>query len=1796
MWDFTDRRLERFHRRRFRTRHEMLFAYYLSAVLASLFLWVAPRAQAENFQSVLITQAVDESKLVTLGGNTRPEAKAKYDRGPVADNLLMEHMLLLLKRSPEQERDLGKFIDDLHDPSSPAFHHWLTAAEFGERFGIAKQDRDIIKDWLRSRGLKVNVDYPSGQFIDFSGTAGQIREAFHTEIHNLNVKGTKHIANMSDPRIPAALAPAVVGVVSLHDFRPHAMFAPRADYTVSESGTKYYLVVPGDLATIYNLNPLFSEGISGQGQTIVVIEDSDVYTDADWASFRSVFGLSSYSDGSFAQINPAPPSGTNNCSDPGANGNDREAIIDAEYASAAAPSAAIVLASCANTTTFGGLIALQNLLNESGTPPALVSMSYGECEAGNGASSNAAFSSTFQQAVAEGVSVFVSAGDHAAAGCDISDPDAIYGIAITGWGSSPYNVSVGGTDFGDTFAGTNSTYWAATNSKTYESARSYVPEIPWNDSCASSLLAEFEGFSQTYGSSGFCNSSKGEANFQNTVGGGGGPSACATGTPAVSGFVGGTCAGWPKPSYQSILGNPGDGVRDIPDVSLFAATGVWLHYYPYCFSGSGGAPCTEAPVNWPGAGGTSFSSPIMAGIQALVNQKAGARQGNPNFVYYSLAAAEYGTTGDKACSSTLGKAADSSCIFYDVTQGDNDVDCVGTQSLVDCYLPSGSIGVLSTSNDAYQPAFATTTGWDFGSGIGTVNAYNLVNNWPAGFTLTANPSTLSIGQGGQGTTAVTITPSNGFSGTVTFSASGLPEGVTAGFTPDSSSSGTTLTLTASATAAVGTVTVTVTGTSNGAIQTLPLSLTVTPSFTLSAAPSTLSVAQGSQGTSTITITPANGFSGSVTLSASDLPSGVTAKFSPNPATSTSTLPLTASATASTGTATVSVTGISGSVTETTTINLTVTPAPSFTLSANPSSLSVLQGSQGTSTITITPSNGFSGNVTLAASGLPKGVTAAFTPNPATSTSTLTLTASATAATGTATVTITGTSGSLTETTTVSLTVSATPTFTLSANPSTLSIVQGSQGTSTITITPANGFSGGVTLSASGLPSGVTAAFNPNPATSTSTLTLTASATASTGTATVTVTGISGSLTETTTISLTVTSPPSFTLSANPSSLSIVPGGQGTSTITITPANGFTGSVTLSASGLPSGVTAAFNPNPATSTSTLTLTASATAPTGTATVTVTGISGSLTRTTTINLTVSSGPSFTLSANPSTLSVVQGAQGTSAITITPANGFSGSVTLSASGLPSGVTAAFNPNPATTTSTLTLTASASATTGTVTVTITGTSGSLTETTTLKLTVTPSPTYTLSANPSRLTIPQGSQGTSTITITPANGFTGSVTLSASGLPGGVTAEFSPNPATSTSTLTLTASTTASVGTATVTVTGISGSLTETTTISLTVNPAPSYTLSANPNGLTITQGTQGTSTITITPANGFSGNVTLSASGLPSGVTAAFSPNPATSTSTLTLTASASASVGTATVTVTGISGALSASTTLALTVNPLGNFMLKAKPTTLKIFLGGNGTSTITITSQSSFNSAVTLNASGLPSGVTATFKTNPATPPANGTTTSVLTLTASATASTGTATVTVTGTSGSLSHSATIALTVTSGAQTAVYDSTLGAPECANVGTSCDSGPSLLLGRGQMSGGAEPNQPNTIKNSCADGSVGTFHTEESNDRIVVTSTSGALTHGKTATVTATVWAWSATQDFLDLYYAANANNPTWVFIKTISPTTTGAQDLSATFKLPTGSLQAVRAQFRYQGNASSCTTGSYNDHDDLIFTVQ
>ena len=411
--------------------------------------------------------------------------------------------------------------------------------------------------------------------------------------------------------------------------------------------------------------------------------------------------------------------------------------------------------------------------------------------------------------------------------------------------------------------------------------------------------------------------------------------------------------GYPKPSWQAVAGNPNDGVRDIPDCLLFAANGVWGHYYVFCDSNTanGGTPCTGAPSGWSGAGGTSFSAPIMAGIQALMNQKTGSAQGNPNPVYYSLAAAEFGSNGDGSCNSTLGNAAVSTCVFYDVTQGDIDVNCTGTQ---DCYAPSGTNGVLSTSEGAYKPAYGTTTGWDFATGIGSVNAANLVNAWPSSggspsFGLSPSPGSLTITQGSGGTSTITITPSNGFSGSVTLSASGLPAGVTASFATNPAIGSSVLTLTANGTAVTGTAAVTITGVSGSLTEGTTIALTTNASaqasFALSASPTGVTVTQGTLGTSTITIAPSHGFTGGVTLSASGLPSGVTASFGTNPATNSSVLTLTAAAGAAYGTANITITGVSGSLTKQTTVSLTVKPAvpQNFALTASPVSLTVTHG-------------------------------------------------------------------------------------------------------------------------------------------------------------------------------------------------------------------------------------------------------------------------------------------------------------------------------------------------------------------------------------------------------------------------------------------------------------------------------------------------------------------------------------------------------------------------------------------------------------------------------------------------------------------------------------------------------------------------------------------------------------------------------------------------------------------------------------------------------------------------------------
>jgi subtilase family serine protease len=682
----------------------------------------------------LITTAIDESRLVALPGNVRPEANPANDRGPVAPDLLLEHMQLQLRRSPEDEAAAARLVEALQDRHSPLYHHWLGAAEFGARFGADEGDLAQIRLWLEGHGLTVNSVYPNRLVMDFTGTAAQVEAAFHTPIHALDVGGEHHIAAMADPKIPAALVPVVAGVATLHDFHPHNKHRPHRRFA-SSSGCflgPCYAMGPADLATIYDLKSLFAAGITGAGQQIAVVEDTDLYTVDDFTTFRQIFGLDKFTAGNLVTLHPAPPKGGTNCRDPGVNqdGDDVEAALDVEWSSATAPDATIILAACNNTqVTDGVYLAIANLVNGA-TPPDIISVSYGNCEAENGAAYNEVFDKLYQQAAAEGISVFVATGDDGATDCTYNASYVTLGIGVNAWAATQYNTAVGGTDFQDTILGQQARYWTATPGTDFGSARSYVPEIAWNDSCTSPQVAKFFSLSSlVYGASGFCSTAIGQL-FVFTDGGEGGPSACFYGTPSVFGVVGGTCRGYPKPSWQAAYGVPRDGVRDLPDVSMFAADGIWDHDYLLCYSdpAGGGAPCTANPGDWPGGGGgTSYATPITAGIQALVNQHVKGRQGNPAPVYYELAGRQFGLTGKAACNASLGKSIAGTCVFHDVTVGTDAEPCRGQN---DCFHPGGAYGILSRSDTVYQPAFEAHLGYDFPTGIGTIDAANLVAAWP----------------------------------------------------------------------------------------------------------------------------------------------------------------------------------------------------------------------------------------------------------------------------------------------------------------------------------------------------------------------------------------------------------------------------------------------------------------------------------------------------------------------------------------------------------------------------------------------------------------------------------------------------------------------------------------------------------------------------------------------------------------------------------------------------------------------------------------------------------------------------------------------------------------------------------------------------------------------------------------------------------------------------------------------------------------------------------------------------------
>lgn len=659
----------------------------------------------------LVTEAVSDSTTLTLK-NERPVAFHHVtDMGALADTHMIPHVRMALKRSPDQQAAFDKLVHDQQDRASPFYHKWLKAAQL-RSYGPAQADIDKTVAWLQSHGLKVNSVSPSGMSIDFGGSAKQIADAFHTSLHTVSMSGETHIANMTDPAIPAALSPVVQGATLSNFFPKPDMVKVKPNDTIPFNPA-FYAVAPKDFATIYNLNPLFTGAnlfgtpITGAGVTITLVEQTKILT-RDWDKFRGAFGLSGYA-GTLTLTEPG------NCGDPGYIGDEIEAAIDVDWASAAAPDASIVEAACPETEfTFGVETSLENLV-ELGTNSTIFSISYGGSEAGNGITFVTAWSNLVEEAASEGISVFISAGDSGSS-ADEGSVD-VDGLAVNGLSTNPYNTTVGGTDFYDTATNTVSTYWKATNGRKFSSALSYIPEIPWNNSCSSSVLAKFAGFKSQMLA---CNATTPPPD-QNNVGGSGGQSIY-----------------FAKPDWQNIgvPGMPADGVRDQPDVSLFAANGIWGHSYIICMSDPriGGTPCDYNNLADVGNllwGGTSVAAPAMAGIMALATEFTGPA-GNPAPYLYQIAKAQYtNTLLLNRCNSTLGKKISGSCIFNNVTAGDNSGPCVmGTPNCFTNKESTQGIGILSANgapNVVY--AFPATPGYSLATGLGTVNATNLVINF-----------------------------------------------------------------------------------------------------------------------------------------------------------------------------------------------------------------------------------------------------------------------------------------------------------------------------------------------------------------------------------------------------------------------------------------------------------------------------------------------------------------------------------------------------------------------------------------------------------------------------------------------------------------------------------------------------------------------------------------------------------------------------------------------------------------------------------------------------------------------------------------------------------------------------------------------------------------------------------------------------------------------------------------------------------------------------------------------------------
>ena len=1195
-----------------------------AAVLISAFFFVVSQSVAQSADRIL--GAIDDARTAPLPGNRHPLARAEYDLGAVAPETRLERMILVLQSDAAQQRALTALLDAQHDPHSALYHQWLTPESFAERFGVSRNDIGRIVSWLGAQGFSIDEIPAGSRSIVFSGSARQVEQAFHTAMHRYRVRGEAHMANAANPSIPAALAGIVAGVDTLHDFRRRPMHSRLQAAPQYTGGGGWYYFTPGDFATIYDAAPLYAGGITGAGQSLAIVARCNIPI-GDVEMFRQTFGL------------PAnDPTVIVNGTDPGITSGDElaEADLDVQWSGAVAPNATVDFVVSASTNTTDGVdLSAQYIVSQNLAP--VMSTSFGMCEQYMGTDLTF-FGNLWEQAAAQGITALIAAGDSGAAGCDSGgETTAVGGLGVNGLCSSPYSVCVGGTEFNE---GSNpSQYWSAGNASNWASALSYIPETVWNES-----------------------------------GSNGGSGLWAGG--------GGASAYYSKPAWQTGLGVPADGQRDVPDVSLTASG---HDGYLFCFQGGVYV-----------IAGTSAASPSFAGLMALVNQQTGASQGNANTSFYALAALQ--ESGGLS-------------YFHDIVNGNNSV-------------PG-------------QTGFSAGPGYDQGSGLGSVDAAVLVNHWTdastggaPGFSLTATPGSISVPLGGSGGVTAQVQVTGGFSASVALSATGLPTGVTAVFAPGTlsapGSGSSSLTITAASSATPGTYSIQIAAAGGSVTQTLSVALTIPAPVgcNVAASPAGVTLNAGSSGSTEVSCgSPQTGFKPSMKLSVSGAPQGVTASFSPAsilPGTAQSKLTLAATASAPVGSYTVIVTGTGGGKSPTLTLPVTINPKPTFTMNLSATGITVVQGNSGQVTVTLAHVGAFDSSIALSVSGQPTGVTASFSPPsldaPGDGAATLTIQVGSTAKAGTYKVTVKGVGGGINTTATLPVTVQMLPGFTFSAAQKSLTVGQGVVAAVNVSVSAlVGGFSSAVALSLAAtnggrLPTGLNPSFTPSrigaPGSGSSIVSFAPDGSSTPGSYPLIVVASGGGLTHTAALTLTVTPPPSFSLHAAASSVNVLAGGMASTQIASAAAYGFSSTVALSAGKLPSGVIAIFSPasfsgNNGKTAVNFQTTSSATP--GSYTITVSATGGGFTSSVPVTLNIGR-----LAVNPQSSAVtVKHGGNASVVLYTGITGaYSGMVALSATGLPKGVTATFSPasvaNPSAGASTMKLTAAPSAAIGTATIAI--------------------------------------------------------------------------------------------------------------------------------------------------------------------------------------------------------------------------------------------------------------------------------------------------------------------------------------------------------------------------------------------------------------------------------------------------------------------------------------------------------------